>query len=128
MTLDCLALGTLAALVAMMAARRLSRFEREAFVSYFVMLNQAADQKDLLDGGRVELLALFSNPILLRSELRNTLPPLKLGQEIKSLLTAVPSVYSAIEPAASLVDVSNALAKHDPQVLPLSTATEHRPT
>ena len=116
---DCLIIGTLAMLVALFAARRANRFERASFVNYFIARLKVSDQRELLRGGRIEVLALFSNPDLRRlggRALLGGLGPLKLGREIKSLLTSVPAVYTAIEPAASLAEAAQALRQHDPQL------------
>jgi len=110
---DCLGLATIATLLALAALRRINRFEREGFVNSFVLMHKVSDQRELLSGERVELLAIFSNPAM-HPELK--LQPLKLGRELKSLLNSVPSCYMTIQPAAALRDARAALHEHNPQV------------
>ena len=111
--LDCLGLGTVATVALLVALRRINRFERQSFINTFILMHKTHDQHQLLAGGRVELLALFSNPSV-RAEVH--VQPLKLGQELRSLLHAVPSVYTAIRPAAALADVADAMQQHNPQI------------
>jgi hypothetical protein len=114
--LDCTLLSLGALLFLLLAARRLNRFEREGFVISWAALGKLHDQADAISGGQVELLALFSNPRLAPTTrggfFQGALPPLRLGLELKALLRAVPPVHLAIEPAASIDDVVEALSKH----------------
>ena len=110
---DCLVIATCATLVLFYALRRANRAERQAFIDSFVLRCKVNDQRQLLVGDRIELLALFSNPSV-HSGLN--LQPLKLGKELKSLLEAIPSVFTAVQPAATLHDVRVTLRQHNPQI------------
>jgi len=122
--LDCMLLSLGALLFLLLAARRLNRFEREGFVISWAALGKLHDQADAISGGQVELLALFSNPRLAPATrggfFQGALPPLRLGLELKALLRAVPPVHLAIEPAASIDDVVEALSKHQPLIVNFS--------
>jgi len=122
--LDCMLLSLGALVFLLLAARRLNRFEREGFVISWAALGKLHDQADAIAGGQVELLALFSNPRLAPATrggfFQGALPPLRLGLELKALLRAVPPVHMAIEPAASIDDVVEALSKHQPLIVNFS--------
>eukprot|EP00966_Prymnesium_polylepis_P156310 3611199-Prymnesium_polylepis.1 len=74
-----------------------------------------------------QILALFANPSLTREQRKKgvRLPQLKLGQEMKVLLRAVPPVYLAIYPAATIKEAGTAVQIHRPNVVMFSGHT-HR--
>jgi len=122
--LDCLIFSLCSLVMLILAARRLNRFEREAFVNSWAMLKVVQEQKASIVRGRVELLAVFSNPRVERhiaGEL--ALRPLQVGQELKALLHSIPSIYLAIEPAAQLADVKQALHSLRPSCVHFSGHT-----
>ena len=125
--LDCIVLAAIAMVTNMCTLHRLNHAERISFVNSYVLHSKVSDQRQLLAGERVELLALFSNPWLHRvvptslshlpsAQLSAQLGPLALGRELKSLLRAVPAPYVHIEPAATLEDVRTAIKQHNPQI------------
>lgn len=105
-----LVLSAAGLLVLLLALRRLNRFERLFFVNTYVLSNKVQTQSDQIQGGKCELLAVFSNPRSATEQL--PLQPLQLGRELKFLLHSLPPTQLAIEPAARMSDVRDtAVAK-----------------
>ena len=115
--LQCVLLSVAWLLVVLLAVRRLNRFERQSFVNSYVLMSKVSTQVAQIKGKQVELLALFSNPRAPPGAAGSYVRPLQLGQELKFLLRAVPTVHLAIEPAAGLADVEAAVKKHNPRII-----------
>jgi len=119
--LDCLALAALASATNMWTLHRLNRSDREGFVNSYALRAMVTEQTQLLNGQRVELLALFANPSLqhlpphIAKRIHQPTGPLALGRELKALLRSVPSAYVYIEPAATIDDIFQAVQTHNPQ-------------
>lgn len=108
--------------ILLLSARQLNRSERKAFVNSHVLLSRVSAQNARISRREIELLALFSNPKQLSAQAFSQLGlrPLALGQELKFLLRAIPNEMLAIEAAASLSDVTPALARHNPRAIHFS--------
>jgi hypothetical protein len=112
--LESVLFSALACILLLHAVRRHNRFERQSFVNSFVLLNKTVHEERKKRGESRDLLALFSNPA---APQQLQLRPLQLGQELKFLLRSIPPSALACEPAASIVDVENAIRRCDPSLL-----------
>lgn len=119
-----LLLATFGGVLLLSGARRINRFERLGFArSYFQQL-RLEEHAGALAGERIELLAIFANPTLSkRQQAEFGLHPLRLGQELKFLLRAVPRVHLELEPAATFDDARTAVLRHNPRTVMFSGHT-----
>ncbi|KAJ1640062.1 hypothetical protein T492DRAFT_933071 [Pavlovales sp. CCMP2436] len=117
-------LATIGGMLLLLGARRINRFERLSFVRSFFLQERLLEEGRKIAGQRIELLGIFSDPKMTRRQtLELGLQPLRLGQELKFLVRAIPRVYLELVPAATFSDARASVLKQKPRIVIFSGHT-----
>lgn len=119
-----LGLSTVGGMLLLFGARRINRFERLSFVRSFLQQQQLDEDAGMLAGKWVEVLGIFADPKLTKRQQRELgLQPLRLGQELKFLMRAIPRVFLELVPAATFEDARASILHYKARIVIFSGHT-----
>lgn len=127
-TTKVLGLASVGGVLLLFGARRINRFERLSFVRSVFQQRTLDERAGLIAGERIELLGIFANPTLTKRQQRELgLQPLRLGQELKFLVRAIPRVHLELVPAATFDDARASVLRYAPRIVMFSGHTFAQP-